>query len=79
MWMDEFQKGFQELKHYLSFPPLFAQPELGDVLFVYLEVSELNVSVVLKQEAHQHICYVIKNSSNSKTRCNAPMIKKGHY
>ncbi|GAA0184329.1 hypothetical protein LIER_31617 [Lithospermum erythrorhizon] len=38
-WDDECNKGFEELKAYLSLPKLFSQPEQREVLQLYLAVK----------------------------------------
>ena len=38
-WIDECEKAFQELKHYLSNPPLLSSSKEGKNLYLYLAVS----------------------------------------
>ncbi|KAK3021741.1 hypothetical protein RJ639_046087 [Escallonia herrerae] len=40
-WTEECQKSFQELKRYLSSPPLLTKPVTGEDLFLYLSISEV--------------------------------------
>ena len=47
---DEQEKGFDELKSYLSTPPTLADPVKDELLLLYLAVSEVVVSVVLFKE-----------------------------
>ncbi|KAK3038251.1 hypothetical protein RJ639_030860 [Escallonia herrerae] len=49
-WIEECQKSFEELKHYLSSPPLLTKPVTGEDLFLYLSISEVAVSTVLIRE-----------------------------
>ncbi|XP_074306470.1 uncharacterized protein LOC141641717 [Silene latifolia] len=63
-WTDDHEKAFQELKRYLSTPPLLSKPEPGEPLFLYLSVTEAAVSAVLvrEQEGSQHPVYYISKS-----------------
>ncbi|XP_075645769.1 uncharacterized protein LOC142616899 [Castanea sativa] len=49
-WKDECQKAFEELKVYLSAPPLLNPSMLGEELFLYLAVSSAMVSAALIRE-----------------------------
>ena len=49
-WIDECEKAFQELKHYLSNPPLLSSSKKGKTLYLYLAVSITVVSTALIQE-----------------------------
>ena len=49
-WIDECEKAFQELKHYLSNPPLLSSSKKGKNLYLYLAVSITVVSTALIQE-----------------------------
>ena len=49
-WIDECEKAFQELKHYLSNPPLLSSSKEGKNLYLYLAVSITVVSTALIQE-----------------------------
>lgn len=62
-WTEECELAFQELKNYLKFPPLLANPRVGGVLYLYLVVSENTVSSVLVREekkAQNPVYYVSK-------------------
>ena len=48
--MDKCEKAFQELKRYLSNPPLLSPSKEGENLYLYLTVSAIAVSVVLIRE-----------------------------
>ena len=50
VWTDECEAAFQELKHYLSNPPLLSPSKQGEDLFLYLAVSATTVSVALIRE-----------------------------
>ncbi|XP_074277410.1 uncharacterized protein LOC141601048 [Silene latifolia] len=62
--MKEHEKAFQEMKHYLSTPPLLSKPEPREPLFMYLSVTEAAVSAVLvrEQEGSQYPVYCIIKS-----------------
>ena len=49
-WTDERKAAFQELKRYLSNPPLLSPSNKGENLYLYLVVSATIVSVALIQE-----------------------------
>ena len=49
-WIDECQQAFEDLKVYLSFPPLLSPSQLGEELFLYLAVSPAAVSEALVRE-----------------------------
>ena len=49
-WIDECKVAFQELKHYLSNPPLLSPSKEGENLYLYLAVSAMAVIAALIQE-----------------------------
>ena len=49
-WTDECQLAFEELKAYLSAPPLLSPSQPGEELFLYLAVSPAAVSAALIRE-----------------------------
>ena len=49
-WMEECEAAFQELKSYLSNPPLLSPSKEGEDLFLYLAVSTTAVSTALIRE-----------------------------
>ena len=49
-WTDECETTFQELKRYLSNPPLLSPSKQGESLYLYLAVSETVVSASLIRE-----------------------------
>ena len=51
--MDECEVAFQELKHYLSNPPLLSPSKEGEYLFLYLAVSTTAMSVALIREENK--------------------------
>ena len=48
--MDECEKAFQELKHYLSNPPLLSPFKEGENLYLYLVVLTTTISATLIRE-----------------------------
>ena len=49
-WMAECQQAFEDLKAYLSSPPLLSPSKPGVELFLYLAVSLTSISAVLIRE-----------------------------
>ena len=49
-WMDECEAALQELKRFLSNPPLLNPSKEGEDLFLYLAVSTTAVSIALIKE-----------------------------
>ena len=49
-WTNECQQAFEELKAYLSAPPLLSPSQPGEELFLYLAVSPAAVSAALIRE-----------------------------
>ena len=46
-WNEECALAFQQLKEYLSHPPIMSSPEMNEVLFAYIVVALHTVSLVL--------------------------------
>ena len=49
-WTDECQMAFNNLKAYLSSPPLLSPSEPGEELYLYLAVSQAAISVASVRE-----------------------------
>ena len=49
-WTDECQKTFEDLKKYLSSPPLLSQSIPGEKLYLYIAVSQTAVSAALVRD-----------------------------
>ena len=49
-WTDECQKAFENLKKYLSSPPLLSPSKPGENLYLYIAVSQAVVSAALVRE-----------------------------
>ncbi|KAK3015834.1 hypothetical protein RJ639_006011 [Escallonia herrerae] len=70
-WTEFCQKSFEELKTYLSSPPLLSKPLPGEDLFMYLSVTEVAVSAILVREENgvqRPIYYVSKVLQNVEMR-----------
>ena len=46
-WTKECALAFQQLKEYLSQPPIMSSPEVDELLFAYIAVAPYAVSLVL--------------------------------
>ena len=46
-WTEEYAVAFQQLKEYLSRPPITSSPEVDEVLFAYLVTASYAISFVL--------------------------------
>ena len=49
-WTDEYQTTFNDLKAYLSSPPLLSPSKPGEELYLYLAISQATVSAALVRE-----------------------------
>ena len=49
-WTNECQKAFEDLKKYLSSPPLLSLSKSGEELYLYLAISQAAVSTALVRE-----------------------------
>ena len=49
-WTDECQRAFEDLKRYLSSPPLLSLSVPGEELYLYIAVSQAAVSATLVRE-----------------------------
>ena len=63
-WTDKCQKAFEDLKKYLSSPPLLSQSKPGEELYLYLVVSQATVSAALvrKEGGSQRPVYFISRA-----------------
>ncbi|GKV44660.1 hypothetical protein SLEP1_g51822 [Rubroshorea leprosula] len=53
-WNSECQAAFDELKSYLSSPPLLTKADDGEILYLYLGISDEAISSVLVREEGKH-------------------------
>nr|XP_023924002.1 uncharacterized protein LOC112035401 [Quercus suber] len=76
-WTDECEAAFQELKRYLSNPPLLSPSKEGENLYLYLAVSSTAVSAALIREENRKqlpVYYVSQAFQGAEFRY--PKIKK---
>ncbi|WZZ70335.1 hypothetical protein YC2023_081705 [Brassica napus] len=70
-WDIKCEEAFQQVKQYLSTPPILAKPEDGEVLYLYISVSACAVSSVRVHEdrgEQRPILYTSKVLDNAETR-----------
>ncbi|CAH9054188.1 unnamed protein product [Cuscuta epithymum] len=70
-WTDQHEQALQQLKEYMTTPPLLTKPKEGDELQLYLAVSEHAVSAVLTKEddgMQTPVYYVSKSLNGPETR-----------
>ena len=63
-WTEECILAFQQLKEYLSQPPIMSRPKVDEVLFAYIAVASHVVSLVLVQvdsSVQRPVYYVSKS------------------
>ena len=76
-WTDECEAAFQELKRYLSNPPLLSLSKKGENLYLYLAVSATAVSAALIWEEDRKqfpVCYISQVFQGAKVKY--PRIEK---
>ena len=63
-WIDECEAAFQDLKRYLSNPPLLSLSKQGENLYLYLVVSETAISAALirEEDRKQHPVYYVSQA-----------------
>ncbi|XP_060974106.1 uncharacterized protein LOC133039271 [Cannabis sativa] len=70
-WTEKCEEAFQALKTHLGQPPILSKPVTGEVLSIYLAVSEYAISSVLiceDQEQQYPVYYVSKRLLEAETR-----------
>ena len=69
-WTEDCAMAFQQLKEYLSRPPIMFSPEVGGVLFAYLAIASYAISFVLIQvdSGIQRPYYVSKSLHEAEVR-----------
>ena len=50
IWNERCEEAFEQLKRYLTTPPVLAKPDKGDTLYLYIAVSDAAVSSVLVKD-----------------------------
>ena len=76
-WTTECQQAFEDLKAYLSSPPLLSPSKLGEELLLYLAISLVAVSAALiKEESEvQKLVYVTSQALRGAEERYPPMEK----
>ena len=70
-WTEECALAFQQLKEYISQPPVMSRPEMDDVLFAYIVVASYAVSLVLirvDNGVQRPVYYVSKSLHEAEVR-----------
>ncbi|XP_038690528.1 uncharacterized protein LOC119989207 [Tripterygium wilfordii] len=70
-WTPECEDALNQLKAYLTSPPLLSKPSTGEQLYMYLAVSGVAVSAVLVREENKKqlpVYYVSKSLLDAETR-----------
>ena len=70
-WGQEQQKAFDELKQYLSSPPVLVPPQLDQSFIVYLSADEVSIGSVLIQEfqgKERVVFYLSRRLLDAETR-----------
>ena len=70
-WTEECTLAFQQLKEYLSRPPIMSSPEVDEVLFPYITVAPHTVSLVLirmDDGIQQPVYYMSKSLHEAEIR-----------
>ena len=76
-WTEECAQAFQQLKDYLSYPPIMSSPEADEVLFAYIAVAPHAVSLVLIRvdSGKQRPVYYVSKSLHEAEICYLPLEK----
>ena len=70
-WSEECVVAFQQLKQYLSHPPIMSSPVVDEVLFAYIAIAFYAISFVLirvDSDIQRPVCYVSKSLNEAKVR-----------
>ena len=70
-WTEECVTAFEDLKQYLSNPPILSKPEKEEVLYAYLAVTDYVANLVLvrnNDRIQRPIYYVSKSLQEAETR-----------
>ena len=76
-WSNECIVAFQQLKQYLSHPPIMSSPMVDEVLFAYLAVASYAISFVLIRvdSGIQRPVYYVSKSLHEAEVCYLPLEK----
>ena len=76
-WTDECEASFQELKRYLSNPPLLSPSKEGENLYLYLAVSATAVSAALiREEGKRQLLVYYVSQAFQRAKSRYPRIEK---
>ena len=76
-WTDECEIAFQELKHYLSNPPLLSPSKQRESLYSYLAISETAVSAALiREEGRRQLPFYYVSQAFQGAEFKYPRIEK---
>ena len=76
-WTDECEAAFQDLKRYLSNPPLLSPSKEGENLYLYLAVSTTTVSAALiREEAKKQLLVYYVSQAFQGAKSKYPKIEK---
>ena len=70
-WTEECALAFQQLKEYLSQPPIMSNPEMDEVLFAYIAIAPHALSLVLirvDSGIQRPVYYVSKSLHEAEVR-----------
>jgi hypothetical protein len=70
-WSEESDQAFEQLKKYLSAPPLLSSPKEGEPLYIYLAVSDKAVSAaIIRNDSGEQrpVYYTSKTMNGAETR-----------
>ncbi|XP_013589138.1 PREDICTED: uncharacterized protein LOC106297449 [Brassica oleracea var. oleracea] len=71
IWEEKCEEAFNQLKHYLTTPPVLSKPESGDTMSLYIAVTSSAVSSVLIREdrgEQKPIFYISKRMTEPEMR-----------
>ena len=76
-WTEEYALAFQQLKEFLSHPPIMSSPEMDEVLFAYIVVAPHVVSLMLIRvdSGIQRPIYYVSKSLHEVEVCYLPLEK----
>ncbi|KAI5311981.1 hypothetical protein L3X38_041154 [Prunus dulcis] len=73
-WEEQHQQAFQEIKHYLSNPPVLSPPKRGRPLKLYVSASEVSIGSLLVQDnkegKEQEVYYLSRTLTEVERRLN---------
>ncbi|XP_050207595.1 uncharacterized protein LOC126657018 [Mercurialis annua] len=76
-WNEECQKAFEELKVFLTSPPLLSRPKAGEILYLYLSAGKETIASVLVREEEEEQLPIYYSSRTLKgVELNYPTIDK---